>query len=286
MNHILPEIGNLPIAAIRKSHGEELKLKLRDEKKLKPKTANHVLGLAKKLLSDAVDEGLIDRNPWDRLDLVPAAEPDWDWLRPEELVRFIVAVRIHARHWLLEILLSARAGLRPCETAGLMVEDTNLETGELRVRRDVVRGFPQRCKSATSHRRLIAPSDLLAELRKRADEAMKRPEKRFVIDGREHVGHLYSVNEKGEQHSYLPETVERCVTKACKKAGLRRITYYDLRHTFASHLRLRGVPLEDIRDLLGHSSIQMTLRYAHIAPERFEAAARALEATTGKEVNQ
>jgi site-specific recombinase XerD len=55
--------------------------------------------------------------------------------------------------------------------------------------------------------------------------------------------------------------------RACRKAGLRPVQWHACRHTFASHLVMRGVPLKAVQELLGHSTIQMTMRYAHLAPE-------------------
>ena len=65
--------------------------------------------------------------------------------------------------------------------------------------------------------------------------------------------------------------LERPLRKAVRAAGIPRdsgrIGWHDLRHTYGSHLAMRGVPLRTIQELLGHASIEQTMRYAHLSPE-------------------
>jgi site-specific recombinase XerD len=65
--------------------------------------------------------------------------------------------------------------------------------------------------------------------------------------------------------------------RICKRAGLRQIGWHVLRHSLASHLAMRGAPLNGIQELLGHSTIQMTMRSAHRAPEVAREAVRLLD---------
>jgi integrase len=63
--------------------------------------------------------------------------------------------------------------------------------------------------------------------------------------------------------------------KVLKRARISKFRWHDLRHHFASRLVQKGVPLNTVRDLLGHGSVGMSLRYAHLAPDqRREAVAR------------
>ena len=65
--------------------------------------------------------------------------------------------------------------------------------------------------------------------------------------------------------------------QCCEKSGIEDFRIHDLRHTFASWLVSEGVPLSELRDLLGHSSIVQTERYAHLAPGRLHQAVKILD---------
>jgi hypothetical protein len=66
--------------------------------------------------------------------------------------------------------------------------------------------------------------------------------------------------------------------RACQRASLEPLGPHVLRHTFASRLAMAGVDLRTVQELLGHKSILMTMRYAHLSPDHKRAAMEALEA--------
>jgi integrase len=72
-------------------------------------------------------------------------------------------------------------------------------------------------------------------------------------------------------------SVQRSFGTACERAGITDFRFHDLRHTCAAWLVQAGVPLTEVRDVLGHSTIKMTERYAHLAPENVRAALALLE---------
>jgi len=82
---------------------------------------------------------------------------------------------------------------------------------------------------------------------------------------------------------FNPETgkpyvdLKRQFRNACRKADIKGLRFHDLRHTFATRLREKGVALEVVRDLLGHSSITTTQRYSHLNDERKRKAVELLD---------
>jgi len=67
---------------------------------------------------------------------------------------------------------------------------------------------------------------------------------------------------------------------ALKRAGIVDFTFHDLRHTFASHAIMRGVTLPELKEILGHSTLAMTLRYAHLSPTHLRSAVEKVEGIT------
>jgi integrase len=65
----------------------------------------------------------------------------------------------------------------------------------------------------------------------------------------------------------IKHTITRALRGILRKAGLERVTLHMLRHTFASHLVMAGVPLMDVQELMGHQDFDTTLRYAHLSPD-------------------
>lgn len=79
-----------------------------------------------------------------------------------------------------------------------------------------------------------------------------------------------------------PETEDKYVDvghafgRVADRTGLTDVTFHTLRHTFASRLAQVGVPLNTIRELLGHGTMVMTMRYAHLAPNNLREAVEML----------
>jgi integrase len=75
-------------------------------------------------------------------------------------------------------------------------------------------------------------------------------------------------------------TPRRWFDSVVKAAGLQSFTWHCLRHTFASRLVMAGVDIRTVQELMGHKTIAMTIRYAHLAPKHTLAAVERLDATT------
>lgn len=74
-----------------------------------------------------------------------------------------------------------------------------------------------------------------------------------------------------------PVGVTQVFKATCKRAGMEILSPHVMRHTFASRLIMAEVDLRTVQELMGHKSIAMTIRYAHLSPDHKRAAISALE---------
>lgn len=149
------------------------------------------------------------------------------------------------------LVVALRTGLRLGELLSLKWEDIDLVVGQIVVRRTLWNGQEGPPKGGKN--RPVALSDQAVAVLK-GQQAATRLKSAYVFCDR--MG-------KGLTHSMLKDVVPG----TCAKAGLaKRLTTHSLRHTFASHLVMRGAALKAVQELLGHESIEMTLRYSHLSP--------------------
>ena len=78
------------------------------------------------------------------------------------------------------------------------------------------------------------------------------------------------------------QETKRSFKASLKRAGIQDFRFHDLRHTFASQVLLRGGSLKDVQELLGHKTMTMTLRYAHLTQEHKRKAVNLLNGLTAK----
>jgi integrase len=249
--HVLPVYGDHKLDALDYAAIEDLKVAL--AKKVSAKTTNNVLTCLRRMLVVARKRGLIDRVP--EVEWLKAPPPAFDFLTFEEADRLIAAAQ---DEWRAMILVALRTGLRQSELLGLRWEDVDLVAGRITVRQAIVRGRVGTPKSGKA-REVALGDEVIAALKRQ----------------RHLRGPLVFCDEAGR--ALTKGASKHPLWRACKKAGLRRIGWHVCRHTFASHLVMRGATLKVVQELLGHATITMTMRYAHLAPEIKRDAVRLLD---------
>ena len=87
----------------------------------------------------------------------------------------------------------------------------------------------------------------------------------------------------GKKATPMPiHRIDRAFNGAVRRAKIEDCRFHDLRHTFASHLIMRGATLKEVQELLGHTTMTMTLRYAHLSQEHKRKAVDRLNGLTAK----
>jgi integrase len=213
------------------------------KQKLSPKTINNHLAVLRKLLALAVEYGVLQHIP--RVKLLRAAKPEFRFLSFEEADRFLEAAD---PDWAAMLTTAIKTGLRIGELLAVRREDVDLVAGRLVVRRTVWNGQEGPPKGGKSREVPLCETALTALKRHRHLKSY------YVFCGSDDSRLTHGV-------------VKSIVPRTCQRAGLpKRITWHDPRHSFASHPVMRGIALKAVQELLGHATIDMTMRYAHLSP--------------------
>jgi len=255
--HVLPLLGNHPLDTIATENVQQLKAGLAAKA---PKTVNNVLTVLNTMLKKAIEWGVIDRMPC-VVRLLPVPPPSARFHDFEDFERLVEGAKKRDDLAYLVVLLGGEAGLRRGEIAALEWGDVDLKKRQLCVQRSVWKGHTETPKGGRL-RYVPLTQRLTAALQ--ASRHLRGP---LVFCDR----HGKPLNEKN---------IADHVDHAAQAARLRHRGVHVLRHTFCSHLAMRGAPARAIQELAGHADLRTTQRYMHLSPAALDAAIRLLDAPT------
>lgn len=258
IKHILPALGAVPVEAVGRRDVETLHRRLRD----RPSMANVVVDVLKKMFDLAEGWGLRrdGSNPCRFVRKYKERKRE-RFLTVEEfrrLGRVLDEVEAEGSAWppaVAALRLLMLTGCRKSEVLALRWEDVDLEAGELRLR------------DAKTGARTVPLSPEAAGV---LAGARRLPGSPWVIPGRK----------PGDRLRNIDEPWRRIRTRA----GLDGVRIHDLRHSFASRALALGESLPMIGKLLGHTQIQTTARYAHLARDSVKASASRVADSIGADM--
>ena len=257
-SHIEPFFGARQLAEVTLAGVQEF-IKMLLGKGLSAKTIGNVIVILKEMFKHAVQWGYLDANSVQYVERPRGEDKEMDVLTPEEVRRLLDAQEEPLRTLLLTAVLT---GMRQGELFGLQWEDIDFARHQVHVRRSLWHGTLGTPKSRRSRRAIDMPPTLEQALQqvstKRRSEFVFCSERGTPLDA------------DNFRHREFPE--------ALRRAGLRRIRFHDLRHTYTSLLIAHGAHPKYIQAQLGHASIQTTLdRYGHLMPQLHQAEAQKLD---------
>ncbi len=244
-NHILPAFGARRIDEIDQASIDSF-IAAKRRAGLAPKTVNNILTVLRCALSSAHEWGILRSVP--RVHWLVVPERPYAFLGVPELEQLISATR--PGYWRVLITTIAGTGMRFGEAAALRWSDVDLD-GEAPA---VTIGRSLMCTGEIGPtktgrlRRVPLPArtcDALRTLPQHCELVFGRP------DGR----------------PPRPQNCLRLLHRICARAGVKRVGWHALRHSYATLLCQRGVPLRNVQALLGHTTIMMTSRYAHASDQ-------------------
>ena len=262
-NHIRPNIGDIPLEKLTSLDLQKFYKKLlttgrvdRVEAKGQPKglsakTVRNIHQILSSALKLAQEQRLILANPAEGCALPRVEHQEMKTMTTVQLASFFREARESGVFELYYLELAT--GLRRGELLGLKWEDIDLERGDLRVRRQVSRingeVVEAPLKTKNVYRTLPLAEDTVSVLKEQ----------------RRKVGNSPWVFPSPNGGPISPDSVLHMLHRVLKRAGLPKVRFHDLRHTFATLALQNGVDVKTVSGMLGHFSAGFTLdTYAHI----------------------
>ena len=259
-NHIKPNIGKVPL---EKGRVDRIESK-HQEKGLSAKTVRNIHQIIASAMKLAKEQRLIATDPTEGCALPKLEHKEMQTLPVEQLASFL---REAKESGVFELYYAELAtGLRRGELLGLKWEDIDFEHGSLRVKRQIARingeivEAPLKTKNA--YRTLPLADDTIQVLKQQ----------------RKKVGSSPWVFPSPTGGPISPDSVLHMLHRVLKRAGLPRVRFHDLRHTFATLALQNGVDIKTVSGMLGHFSAGFTLdTYAQVTTAAQKEAARTME---------
>jgi integrase len=212
----------------------------------KPSTVNRYLCRLRHMLNKAVEWELLDESPMKGLKFLRENNARLRYLSLEECGRLLKASI--APHLRAMVTVALHTGMRSGEIRNLLWRDLDFDSGFLVVR-----------DSKNSEPRHVPLDSTLTEL---FCNYPRTPGSDFVFP-----------NADGGRLGWI----QKGFRNARERAGLSDLHFHDLRHTMASQWMMHGGDLYALKEILGHKSIAMTQRYAHLSPAYKQAMVRQIE---------
>lgn len=248
IGQLIQTFGNLPLRRFNTAIVEQMQTDLM-ARGLKNSSCNKSLNVLKHMFSKAVEWEMAESEVLKRVRKVKLLQDDSKRLRylsKEECQSLINNCTGRTK---AIVITALNTGMRKGETLSLKWDNVDLR-----------HGFILLDRTKNGERREIPINATL----------------RGVLQGitrRLDIPYVFYDNATGKPY----QDIKRSFNTACRKAGIKDFHFHDLRHTFASHLIMAGVDITTVKELLGHKTLTMTLRYAHLAPSHKVKAVEMLE---------
>jgi integrase len=268
--HLIPSLGHVFVQKLTPQHVQAFYAQKLKEG-LKPRSISVIHGILHTALENAVKWSLVSRNVASLVSVPRAEVHEVHPLTSDEAHKLIEAAR---GHWFEPILiLAVTTGMRRGELLGLRWDDVDLKRGMLHVRRtmnkysghDVYAGYgvvENDPKTRTSRRRILLPDVAINALK---DQHVLQDAARLKAGDKWQGKNLVFADQCGDFLN--PQRVVRHFQSLLGKSGLPHMRFHDLRHSAATILLTMGVHPKVVQELLGHSTIAMTMdTYSHLLP--------------------